>query len=155
MVWRAGYQTKAIESGQLPLLIGVTVDGDPAELTGSGVLLGGFDFHVQAEQGIWRRLIEDAFPQTVPIRAAFIRPGWTHLERQKLQMLIPRSLHAQVFCLDDPEGEWAARFPADRVERGFAVVFSEGEACFGMIGPPTEEAWDAFREAILEYVSTA
>lgn len=144
MLWRPGYETRVLRGVALPPLWGVYPDGSEGSAPFEGAMLGAFGALAFAEIGVWRRLLEEAYPEK-PVPTVLVRPVWTARERRVVADATPPSHHAQTLLADDPGGAWALAVGS---ERAFGAVMRGGVATLLMTGLPTEEAWDLFREAL-------
>lgn len=135
MLWRESYRPRVFEGQALP-------DG-----VGDGILIGAFDLLAQREIGIWLRLIAEAFPALRP-DVLLISPTWSAKQRKVAAATFPPSLLGSLRFLEDPEEQWRAAIQPDRPERSFAAIVREGVADLLMVGVPTEEAWDDFRDRL-------
>ncbi len=147
MLWKPTYETRVLHDVALARLEGRTLDGQDGAAPVEGVMLGAFGPFAGAEIGVWRRLIEEAFPgQKVP--TVLVRATWTERERRTIATSTAPGLHPWTLLANDPGGTWAATIGPDRAERAFGAVVRGGSAGLVMIGLPTEEAWDLFRETL-------
>ena len=144
MLWRPTYETRIRRGLALPRLEGLTLDGGETATPTSGSLLGAFDPRASAELGVWRRLLDEA---ELTAFTVFVRPAWTPRERRALALATAPGQHSRTLLVEDPSGSWASVIETDRPERAFAAVVRDGTAEPLMVGLPTEEAWDEFREA--------
>ena len=118
MVWRKGYTTQIRQ--HIPLTGPVS----------DGVYLGLYDVAQLQNLGVWIRLFEQAAVEFVVL---FIAE--TSSESLISDLMAP-SLFRKTRLIP------ASPINTDR--SSFAAVVREGRAKIVMIGPPTEEAWDAF-----------
>jgi len=146
MLWRAGYSTRELGPVDTPAVAGVTLEGValPPEL--QGVFTAGFDLKAQAELGIWRRLLTEAHPNLRVSALLFLgEPGPKTLAAAR--SLFPRSLWADVSIVETSEA-WLDVAKPDRPERSIAGIVAQGVIDPLMIGIPTEEAWDRFKQRL-------
>lgn len=145
MLWKPTYETRILRDVALPRLVGRTLDTQDGAAPVSGAMLGAFGPFAAAELGIWRKLLEEAFPQR-RVPTVLVRAEWTDRERRTLALATAPSLHPWTLLANDPGGAWAAAVSPDRAERAFGAVVRGGVASLLMVGLPTEEAWDLFRD---------
>ena len=145
MLWRPTYETRVLRGVALPRLAGRTLDGQSGAAPGEGATLGAFGPLAFAELGVWRRLLEEADPER-PVPTVLVRAAWTERERRALDVATPPAQRPWTLLADDPTGAWAAAVEPDRAERAFGAVVRGGQAVLLMVGLPTEDAWDEFRE---------
>ena len=129
----------------MPPLRGFCLDRSEGSAPFEGAMLGAFGPLAFAEIGVWRRLLEEAYPER-PVPTVLVRPAWTVRERRKVADATPPGHHAQMLLADDPDGAWSE---VD-LGRAFGAVVRGGVAAVLMVGLPTEEAWDLFQEALEE-----
>lgn len=147
MLWKTPYETRILRGVELPRLVGRTLDNQDGAAPVEGAMLGAFGPFAGAELGIWRKLLEEAFPaRKVP--TVLVRAAWTERERRTLATATPPGLHPWTLLANDPDGAWAAAVGPDRAERAFGSVVRSGTAELLMVGLPTEEAWDHFQETL-------
>lgn len=142
MLWRAAYRTLVAKDLDLPR-------EQELPLLGRSVLIAGFDLRAYREMQIWQRLLLADAPDE-PVYRAFFAPVWTDRDRTSLEALVPESLSAATFAVTDPAEHWKNLVMPDAPERSFCAVVFDGRAKIMMKGAPTEEAWDAFVEALRE-----
>lgn len=147
MLWKPTYETRILHEIPLPRLVGRTLDGQDGAAPVEGAMLGAFGPFASAELGVWRRLLEEAYPQR-RVPTVLIRANWAERERRSLATATPPGLHAWTLLANDAEGSWTAAVGPDRAERAFGAVVRNGVATVLMVGLPTEEAWDMFQETI-------
>lgn len=143
MLWKPAYETRVLRSVPLPRLVGRTLDSQDGAGPVEGVMLGAFGPFASAELGVWRRLLNDAFPAR-PIPTVLVRALWSERERRTIATATPPKDQAWTLLANDPENAWSALVAPDRAERAFAAVVRDGMAELLMVGMPTEEAWDEF-----------
>lgn len=147
MLWKPTYETRVLHDVALPRLEGRTLDGQDGAAPVEGAMTGAFGPFAGAELGIWRRLVEEAFPaRKVP--TVLVRAEWTERERRTIATATAPSLHPWTLLANDPTGAWSAAIGPDRAERAFGAVVRGGTASLLMVGLPTEDAWDLFRETL-------
>ena len=144
MLWRPTYETRIRRGLALPRLEGRTLDGSETATPTHGAFIGAFDPRAGAELGIWRRLLEEAGVSALTV---FVRTAWTPRESRALALATAPAQHPWTLLAEDPDGVWASVVESDRLERSFAAVVRAGVVDPLMVGLPTEEAWDEFREA--------
>lgn len=108
-------------------------------------MLGAFGPFASNEIGVWRRLLQEAFPER-KVPTVLVRAAWTERERRTIATGTAPALHAWTLLANDPEGSWSAAVGPDRAERAYGAIVRNGSAELIMVGLPTEEAWDTFRE---------
>ena len=145
MLWKPTYETRVLRGVALPRLEGRTLDGQDGAAPVEGSMLGAFGPFATAELGVWRRLLEEAYPER-RVPTVLVRAAWTERERRTLAVATAPSLHPWTLLANDPSSGWSAAVGPDRAERAFGAVVRAGVAELLMVGLPTEEAWDAFRE---------
>ena len=148
MLWKPTYETRILRSVVLPRLEGKTLDGQEGAAPVEGVMLGAFGPFASNELGIWRRLLQEAFPER-KVPTVLVRASWTERERRTIATGTPPALQPWTLLANDPEGSWTAAIGPDRAERAIGAVVHGGVATLLMVGLPTEEAWDTFREEAL------
>jgi len=142
VLWRSAYRTLVARDLELPR--------EPdLPILGRFVLIAGFDLHAYREMQIWQRLLLADAPDE-PVHRAFIASAWSPKDLQALEALVPGSLSATTYAVADPAGRWRKLIEPDAPERSFCAVVFDGQAKIVMKGAPTEEAWDAFVEAMRE-----
>ena len=147
MLWKPTYETRVLRDVALPRLVGRTLDGQDGAAPVEGAMLGAFGPFASAELGVWRRLLKEGFP-ALRVPTVLVRASWTDRERRTILLATPPDAHAWTLLANDPDGAWSAAVGPDRAERAFGAVVREGQAGLLMVGLPTEEAWDEFREAL-------
>jgi hypothetical protein len=147
MLWKPTYETRILESVDLPRLVGRTLDGQDGAGPVEGPMLGAFGPFASAELGVWRRLLQEAFPTRL-VPTILVRTEWTERERRTIATATPPGQHPWTLLANDPEGLWSKAVGPDRAERAFGAIVRGGVAELLMVGLPTEEAWDRFREAV-------
>ena len=136
MLWRPTYRTLAARDVPTP----------PISVPDPCVLLGGFSFAAYKEISVWKRLMasEDAPPPTV---LRFFLPELSSQDSDMLESLLPPSEQAMAAIVLD--GDWKDLVAPESDSQCFAAVLNSGQATIMMKGIPTEDAWDAFREAFV------
>ena len=147
MLWKATYETRVLRSVELHRIEGRTLDGQDGAAPVEGAMLGAFGPFATAELGVWRRLLEEAYPQR-RVPTVLVRAAWTERERRTLAVSTAPSLHPWTLLANDPAGAWSAAVGPDRAERAFGAIVRGGVAELAMIGLPTEDAWDEFRRVL-------
>ncbi len=148
MLWKTPYETRVLQGVALPRLEGRTLDGQDGAAPVEGAMLGAFGPFAVGEIGIWRKLLEEAYPlRKVP--TVLVRASWNERERRTLAIATAPALHPWTLLANDPSGAWSAAVGPDRAERAFGAVVRGGVASLLMVGLPTEEAWDRFRGEVL------
>lgn len=145
MLWRSAYRTLVARDLALPPVH--LAGGDPWPPEARYVLLGGFDLRAYRQMQIWLRLLQAEATGT-PTRLLFLRPSWDAKDLAAMQAMIPESLASQTYAALE-EG-WRALIDPDTPERAFAAIVENERSSLTMKGAPTEEAWDAFLEALRE-----
>ncbi|MFZ4508359.1 MAG: hypothetical protein ACOYON_11760 [Fimbriimonas sp.] len=135
MLWRSGYSIRILTGDFLPSGSIRLLNGSKEPL--GPVVVGGFSLLALGEMEVWRRLLSEALPGFSVQYALFGAVG-------DLESAIPPSRHGSYGVVSDP-GDLGERLEIDRVERSFAI-----QPGLAMVGAPTEEAWDQFREALLK-----
>ena len=144
MLWRPTYETRILRAASLPPLTGFTLDHQDGSTPVEGPVIGAFAPLASAELGIWRRLLQEAFPErSVP--TVLIRPAWTERDRRTIADGTPPALHSITLLANDPGETWSNEIHPDRPERSFGLIMSAGIPKLLMVGLPTEDAWDEFR----------
>ena len=147
MLWKPTYETRVLRGVTLHRLEGRTLDGQDGAAPVEGAMLGAFGPFATAELGVWRRLIEEAYPaKRVP--TVLVRAVWSERERRTLAVATAPSLHPWTLLANDPSGAWSGAIGPDRAERAFGAVVRGGVAELVMVGLPTEDAWDEFRRVL-------
>lgn len=147
MLWKPPHETRILRDVALPRLEGRTLDGQDGAAPVEGAMLGAFGPFAVAELGVWRRLLAEAFPKR-RVPTVLLRPEWNERERRTILLGTAPDLHAWTLLANDPTGAWSALVGPDRPERAFGAVIQGGAARLLMVGLPTEDAWDLFRETL-------
>lgn len=147
MLWKPTYETRILREVALPRLEGRTLDGQDGAAPVEGAMLGAFGPFASGELGIWRKLLEEAFPQR-RVPTVLVRAAWAERERRTIAIATQPVQHPWTLLANDPSEAWSAAIGPDRAERAFGAVVHGGVAKLLMVGLPTEEAWDAFRQEL-------
>lgn len=136
MVWRSAYTTRVTQEVPLPSV------GQPTD-----ILVGAFDFAALKRMAIWRKLAQADAPQYQYLEAIFLsNPG--PADQELLEAIVPPSLQPSTLLVGDPSGAWRDLIQAETKDECFAAAVRDGNAVILIKGLPTEEAWDAFLEAL-------
>lgn len=146
MLWRQPYSTRVLAQVQLPAPHGLRLDMGAWKMPERFVLVGGFSARAYGEMEIWRRLL--AAEVDAPVVLAFIFESLTSFDRRDIEAVLPPSLHESVLLVEGEVERWRNVIEPDKPERSFAAGLVGGSTKVLMVGPPTEEAWDAFRAAL-------
>lgn len=146
MIWRVGYCTRELEAVVAPPFRATTLDGILIDETFAGILMGGFDPRAQSELGIWRRLLEEA-DLGVDCLTVLILESLGPKAEAAVRAMVPQS-QWHGFAIARCTDEWIDLIQPDRPERSFAAMIRGGILNPLMIGIPTEEAWDRFKERL-------
>lgn len=152
MIWREAYETRVLEGGESPPVLGASLSGDDLRLHGPYVVVAGFELRSLTEREVWRRLIASAFGTPEWFVDGVVAHGWNAQTLEHFRMVTPKALHRTTFALVDPAWEWHRLVQPDRANRSFAAVIAQGQARLLMVGPPTEEAWERFEREIRDVV---
>jgi hypothetical protein len=136
MVWRPSYQTLVAHDVPLPPF------GHPTD-----ILVGGFDFSALREMSIWRRLAMADAAKKRYLEAIFL-PSPSPADQEMLETIVPPSNLATTLLLPDPGETWQQLIQPSDPQECFAAAIQGDQAVIVMKGLPTEEAWDAFLEAL-------
>lgn len=131
MLWRRSYAPTVLRDVPLPGLI------DNPGAVAIVVVYRPEDFVIL---GNWRRLLADWNGPTIWAAA----DGPNGSVARALRGFLPRSAHASVHSEPLPQ-MWREISPEERI---VAAVWREGRAECVVIGPPTEEAFEAFQRAL-------
>lgn len=141
MVWREAYSTRVLDAPSLSLPELKAYDsGEPfATPSGTWVWLAGPDLKVQLKLGVWLRLLDSL--KAPPARVISTWSGHPAAsDKRTWAAVVPRSQQALWTSMD------ANPFEIDAPLIAAAMHGSHAEIV--MLGAPTEEAWDAFQEAL-------
>ncbi|MDI9638850.1 hypothetical protein QPK87_28425 [Kamptonema cortianum] len=126
MLWRDAYSTEILPGVELPL---------EDELREHSVILGLSAWHSLPDLEIWLKLISKCQP---PVKRLAVV---THLSEQEfndgIELFVKRS-QASVFKRSDVSPDWS---------KGKIYAYA-ASARLLMIGPPTEDAWEEFEQAL-------
>jgi hypothetical protein len=136
MLWRPTYRTLAARDVSTPAL---NVP-DPC------VLIGGFAFAAYREISVWKRLMSSE-EISLPTLVGFFISDPSAQDSALLESLIPPSEQATSFIFPDRDSAWKELVGPASDDQCFAAVLRGTRAEIMMKGIPTEDAWDAFREA--------
>ena len=146
MLWRAKYSTWEPHAATMPPLEGIALDESPFKASGRFVVLGGFDLRAQAEIGVWKRLLAEAQPG-VRIWTVYLLESGRASKLTMVQSMTSKS-EWPTTVVAESTALWRELIQADRPERSFAGLVSGVVIDPLMIGVPTEEAWDRFRDSL-------
>jgi hypothetical protein len=146
VLWREPYQTRISGNHLIPELDDIDSIRGGRNVSSTAVWIGGFGFNAISDQGVWWRLFQEAFPGDPCVFRAFILPKWTTKKRMEAISVVPPSEHVSSLLISDPDYHWEKLVDPDKPERGFTAIVLPGTVDLLMVGPPTEEAWDQFRE---------
>jgi hypothetical protein len=142
VIWKAAYEPLA--TGEVPLELEPIqlLDGSRFTFT-LGVLIGGASPEAWPEMALWTKLLATS-RQPFPWKAVLF--GQT--SATELSNLIA----------DSQKGEWGivaqpVPIELDRTSRCFGLIVQHERAMRGLIGPPTEDAWEAFEEEAIRRFS--
>jgi hypothetical protein len=143
MLWKPTYETRVLTDVAFPRLVGLTLDSQDGAAPVEGAMLGAFGPFASAELGVWRRLLNEAFPERA-VPTVLVRTAWSERERRTIATATAPKEKAWTLLANDPQNAWSQLVAPDRAERAFAAVVRGGVAKLLMVGLPTEEAWDQF-----------
>ena len=102
MLWKPTYETRVLRDLALPRIVGRTLDGQDGAAPVEGAMLGAFGPFASAELGVWRRLLQEGFPER-RVPTVLVRTSWTERERRSILTATPPGLHAWTLLANDPE----------------------------------------------------
>lgn len=144
MLWRPTYENRELTSAVCPAVIGTRLSGEILTCSFEGVLIGGFDLRAFAEIGIWRRLVTEANSEVVwLVLYQLPEPGIQAVAQ--LRAMTPKSQWGSV-ALNEVTNDWIELIQPDRPERSFAGIVQAGKFKTLMVGIPTEDSWERFRQ---------
>ena len=146
MLWREHYNPRILSNTQMPEVEFEWLKGETRSIHNI-VLVGGFGLAAVADQGIWLKLFDEAFPGDPNVFRAYIATQWSFKNKRDAMAVVPPSQHGATLLITDPLHGWTDLVKPERVDRGFAAIVHEKTIKLLMIGPPTEETWDEFRDA--------
>jgi hypothetical protein len=136
MLWRPAHQTHVARDVNLP-----------KQDLETEILVGGFNFAALRNMSIWRRLAVADAPNHSYLEV-IILPDPQPADQRMLETIVPASSLASTVLTRDEEGAWHQLIQPVDNEECFAAVIREDHASIMMKGIPTEEAWDAFLDAL-------
>jgi len=149
MLWRAGYDTRELPPTPFPELVATSLVGSPIDFSLPCVLSGGFDPRAQMELGVWDRLLHE-IELAIPHCTVFLLERPIEKAEASIIAMTPRSRWATVGLAACTE-PWQELIQPDRPSRSFAGILVYGMLHPLMVGLPTEEAWDRFRQSAAGY----
>lgn len=147
MLWRERYDTRVLYDLDTESISGIALTGERQTLSRGTIALGGFSPEAFMGMGVWLRLIQDEYGID-PLRLVFFGEDWTDEEREDLEYVVPKSLHAQTILTVNKSASWRDLVQPDHAGRSFAALIAESGIRCLMIGPPTEERWDEYQLAV-------
>ncbi len=147
MLWRQGYSTREMEPAVAPPVVGNLLQGPKIDGASSYVLLGGFDLSAFSELAIWRKLVEEAAPSELCLTLYFLDSPTLKVHSNALAVT-PVSLRHLVGIAEHAE-EWRQLIQPDRPSRSFGAILRDGVLDPLMVGVPTEESWERFRNRLM------
>jgi hypothetical protein len=142
-VSRQSYITAMRREVALPAIRAVTIAGSTWAPSGPENYIGAFGLAALAEIGIWSKLLHSA---GLPSRVLMIDEEPKEGILMLLRTSFAPSRLQDVLLVKDPQRVWRGLIQPDTPERAFAMHVREGKADPLMLGLPTEEAWDMFRD---------
>jgi hypothetical protein len=139
MLWREHYEPRVLTSVLVPKGLPKVV----SEVT--YVIVGGFGLAAISDQGVWWKLLKSSFKQDTCIYRIFISQAWTPKKERDANAMIPPSEKSSLILTEDYD-QWCEIIQPDKPERGFAALVHQGKMQTLVIGPPTEEVWESFRD---------
>ena len=146
MLWRTPYQTRELGPIAVPPIIGTTLAGDPVQDGVIQLVLGAFDPKAQLELGVWLRLMSAEVPK-LPCWTVFFIESLTDKLRRDIFTMTPSSRH-NLTVISTVTADWRNIVQPDRPERSFGTLIKCGVGNPLMVGTPTEEALDRFKQAL-------
>lgn len=144
MMWRQSQKARIIEGFVMPKVVFCGLDGQPLNLSESRMVTLGWGPESLAEQEVWRRLAVGDFGEGGWTKS-LILPAYSRAKSQMVQEILPPSSHADfAFCLDSQD-ELRTLLEPDLPSRAAAWC---PEKQLMIIGPSTEESWDAMFDAL-------
>jgi hypothetical protein len=147
MLWREAYRTRAARDVPRPALVGESLSGSPFSFK-QGALVMGFAPASFRQRALWLRLIGGEFPDPPPLAAGVALAAWRDADRSALEATTPNSAWGFTFRWDDPEDLWKTLAAPRDAEEVLAAVVDADMIRLALMGPPTEEALDAFAAAL-------
>lgn len=146
MLWRESYSTRILSHAELPNLVEAFAASQPA------ILAASFGTHSIVEQSVWWRLFQSDFKEFQNRFLVFVQEFNEKVDIEEVEAIIPASDHEKIRYVTD-FGEKLQQLVGDSSQsRGFAALVARDEVKLFMIGPPTEEAWETFANALNEHL---
>lgn len=136
MIWKPAYRTLVARDVAIPPLEGET-----------DLLVGGFDFGALRDMAIWRRLVEADAPES-RCREVILLADPQAQDQTLLETIVPPSLLPNTRLMRDEGNAWRHLIQPSAKHECFAAIVRGDRATILMKGIPTEDAWDAFMEAM-------
>jgi hypothetical protein len=143
MLWREHYEPVVKQNLVLPVSKLEWLRGEARD-TSHSVWICGFGLNAVADQGVWWRLMQSEFQVDPDVYRVFIRQDWTTKQKRDALASVPPSEHSTTLLMSDSQNSWKNLIQPDKPERGFAVVIKGQLIERLVIGPPTEEVWEAY-----------
>lgn len=142
MLWREHYETRILEGVELPGWEGLTLENHPLEYRAGLAVVMGFSLNSMRQRELWRRLLEAEW--NGPYVIGVVLPRWTPAKLEEFRASLPRSQWPTTAAWTDPEELWKAALQPESADRVCTVLLTQEKTHPVWVGPPTEEAWDAF-----------
>lgn len=124
---------------------GITLSGQAVSASEFRLVVFGWSLAVLSELGVWEKLYMGEFGTDGLLQGLVAAAGGPEALRQAREA-VRESRHGQFAVWPDAEGRLAQTLGPDGPQR--AAAWAPGRALV-MVGPPTEEAWEAMHEALL------
>jgi hypothetical protein len=132
-------RSREIWDAQLTVLSAVSLSGEEVSFPADGILIGGIGEGQLPECAVWRKLIDTDLGSLSRTLILAEDPEATH---PILLASAPRSLHSQVYITAMAQ-EWAEALSPGP----FAILWDGPRFVHGVVGKPTEDAWENFADA--------
>lgn len=144
MMWRQSQKARIFEGFSMPDLVFCGLDGSPLNIGESRMVTLGWGPESLADQEVWRRLAIGDFGEE-GWKKSLILPTFSKAKSQMVQEVLPASSHGDfAFCLDAGDVLRSLLEP-DLPSRAAAWC---PQKQLMIIGPSTEESWDAMFAAL-------
>lgn len=144
MIWRKSFVSPIVVEPNLPSLVGQRLDGSLASFPTEGAILTGVSDRAVLDFEVWRRLVLSVgFDEPM---ISLVRQTWSDSERLHFANLLSERERRLAVCWFDPDRQWIEQF--GETDRSIALALSGGSIKLAVLGRPTEDAWEAFQEAL-------
>ncbi len=144
MMWRQSQKAAVLKGFVMPDCLFLGLDGRAYDMKTARMATLGWGPESLADQEVWRRLAVGDFGQGGWIKS-LVAPSFSPAQSQMVQEILPPSLHPSfAFCID-PTDELRKLLEPDLPSRAAAWC---PKAQLMIIGPSTEESWDAMFDAL-------